>query len=77
MHTRQGRQVPHVVEKIVMLKGGVLKRGIDIFDLLFHLAPTGLLIPKIIRDLTKKRAEATAPAERLPKGRCVYYGRKG
>jgi len=35
--------MPHVVEKIIMLKNGQLHRPIDIFDLLFHLAPLLLL----------------------------------
>ena len=35
--------MPHVVEKIIMLKNGQLTRPIDIFDLLFHLAPLLLL----------------------------------
>ncbi|MDP2758606.1 MAG: RND transporter [Desulfurivibrionaceae bacterium] len=38
--------MPHVVEKIIMLKNGLLHRPIDIFDLLFHLAPLLLLILK-------------------------------
>lgn len=35
--------MPHVLEKIIMLKNGQLHRPIDIFDLLFHLAPLLLL----------------------------------
>ncbi|MFA6284698.1 MAG: RND transporter [Desulfurivibrionaceae bacterium] len=35
--------MPHVVEKLIMLKNGQLHRPIDIFDLLFHLAPLLLL----------------------------------
>lgn len=42
--------MPHVIEKIVMLKNGILKRPIDIFDLFFHLTPFVLLMLKIIRD---------------------------
>ncbi|MCX5864247.1 MAG: hypothetical protein NTW42_04150 [Deltaproteobacteria bacterium] len=38
--------MPHVVEKIIMLKNGQLHRPIDIFDLLFHLAPLLLLALK-------------------------------
>ncbi len=38
--------MPHVVEKIIMLKNGQLTRPIDIFDLLFHLAPLLLLVLK-------------------------------
>ena len=35
--------MPHWVEKILMLKNGQLHRPIDIFDLVFHLAPLLLL----------------------------------
>ena len=45
------RPMPHVVEKIIMLTNGTLKRPIDIFDLFFHLFPLILLILKIIKDL--------------------------
>jgi hypothetical protein len=38
--------MPHVVEKIIMLKNGQLHRPLDIFDLLFHLAPLLLLALK-------------------------------
>ena len=41
--------LPHVVEKILMLRDGLLKKPIDIFDLFFHLAPAVLLLLKIIR----------------------------
>jgi hypothetical protein len=45
--------MPHVLEKLLMLKDGTLKKPIDIFDLFFHLAPTVLLLLKIIRDFSK------------------------
>ena len=45
--------IPHVVEKILMLKDGKLSKPIDIFDLFFHLIPTVLLGLKVIRDVTK------------------------
>ena len=45
--------MPHVVEKILMLKEGKLSKPIDIFDLFFHLIPTALLVLKVIRDFTK------------------------
>ncbi|MBU2430169.1 MAG: RND transporter [Proteobacteria bacterium] len=44
------KPMPHVVEKILMLKNGTLHRPIDIFDLFFHLFPFILLILKIVRD---------------------------
>ncbi|HSR35856.1 MAG TPA: RND transporter [Desulfurivibrionaceae bacterium] len=42
--------MPHVVEKLIMLKNGTLKRPLDIFDLLFHLLPLVLLGLKLLRD---------------------------
>jgi hypothetical protein len=44
-------QMPHVVEKLIMLKNGVLTKPMDIFDLLYHLIPTILLAIKIVRDV--------------------------
>ena len=44
------RPMPHVVEKLIMLKNGNLVRPIDIFDLLFHLAPTVLLVMKVLKN---------------------------
>ena len=45
--------MPHVVEKLMMLKAGTLRRPIDIFDLVFHLAPTIILLLKFIKGLNK------------------------
>ena len=42
------RPMPHVVEKLIMLKDGTLVKPLDIFDLLYHLAPTMLLIFKLL-----------------------------
>ncbi len=42
--------MPHVIEKILMLKNGMLHKPIDIFDLFFHLIPLFLLVLKIIKD---------------------------
>ena len=44
------RPIPHVVEKLIFLKNGMLTKPIDIFDLFYHIAPTVLLIVKLIRD---------------------------
>lgn len=41
--------MPHVVEKILMLKNGTLHKPVDIFDLFFHLFPLILLILKARR----------------------------
>ncbi|WP_432664342.1 hypothetical protein R9X47_27920 [Wukongibacter baidiensis] len=43
------KPMPHVVEKIIMLKNGELKKGIDILDLFYHFVPTFLLIIKTYR----------------------------
>lgn len=40
---------PHLTEKLRMLAAGALKRPIDIFDLLFHLAPIVVLVLKLVR----------------------------
>jgi hypothetical protein len=47
------RPMPHVVEKLIMLKNGNLTRPIDIFDLFYHLIPTILVILKMRRSFTK------------------------
>ena len=45
--------MPHVVEKLIMLKNGTLRRPIDIFDLFFHLIPAVLLALKFFKSLQK------------------------
>ena len=45
--------MPHVMEKLIMLKNGTLKKPIDIFDLFYHTAPLMLLIVKLFRDYSK------------------------
>ena len=45
---------PHLTEKVRMLSQGTLTRPVDIFDLLYHLAPMVLLAVKVWR-LVKKR----------------------
>ncbi|MEN8142503.1 MAG: RND transporter [Thermodesulfobacteriota bacterium] len=46
---------PHLLEKFQMLLMGQLQRPIDIFDLLFHLAPVALLLIKLGRDTILKK----------------------
>jgi len=41
------RPMPHILEKLIMLKNGVLTRPMDIFDLFFHLFPGIILLLKI------------------------------
>ena len=45
--------MPHIIEKIIMLKNGQLHRPIDIFDLFFHTIPLIILIIKIIRSYAR------------------------
>lgn len=40
----------HVMEKLIMLKKGELRRPIDIFDLFYHLMPLMFLMIRIYRD---------------------------
>ena len=47
------RPMPHVLEKLIMLKNGALNRPVDIFDLLYHLLPTILLALKIYRTYSR------------------------
>jgi hypothetical protein len=47
------KPMPHVLEKLIMLKNGTLTKPIDIFDLFFHLVPTLILLLKIYRDFSK------------------------
>jgi hypothetical protein len=42
--------MPHVVEKLIMLKNGTLRRPLDIFDLCLHLLPLLFLGLKLLRD---------------------------
>ena len=45
--------MPHVIEKLIMLKNGTLTKPIDIFDLFYHLIPTIILLLKVYRDYSK------------------------
>ena len=45
--------MPHVLEKLIMLKNGELKRPLDIFDLFYHCIPLLVLVIKVIRDQTR------------------------
>jgi len=45
---------PHLVEKMRMLSEGTLTRPLDIFDVVWHLLPTALLVLKLYRKNTGK-----------------------
>ena len=47
------RPMPHVVEKLIMLKNGTLTRPLDIFDLFYHLLSTFLLALKVYRKISR------------------------
>ena len=47
------KPMPHVFEKLIMLKNGTLTKPIDIFDLFYHLIPTIILLLKIYRGTSK------------------------
>ena len=47
--------MPHLLEKLIMLKDGSLTRPVDIFDLFFHLFPILILILKVYRYLSKSK----------------------
>ncbi len=47
------RPMPHVVEKLIMLKNGTLHRPMDIFDLFYHLIPLTILSIKFFRDRSR------------------------
>ncbi len=44
------KPMPHVVEKLIMLKDGTLTKPIDILDLFYHFIPTILLALKFARN---------------------------
>jgi hypothetical protein len=48
------RPMPHVVEKLMLLKSGELQRPIDIFDLFYHLAPLLAMLLKLFMDITER-----------------------
>lgn len=49
--------MPHVWEKLMMLKAGTLSKAIDIFDLIYHLTPLMILIAKVLLQ-TRNKAES-------------------
>ena len=48
---------PHLVEKMRMLSQGTLTRPVDIFDLLYHLAPMAILALRLWRMAKARRAK--------------------
>ncbi|MGB0902318.1 RND transporter [Halocynthiibacter sp.] len=50
------RPMPHLVEKLMMLKAGALTQSVDMFDLAMHGVPVVLLIVKLVLSLRKPLA---------------------
>jgi hypothetical protein len=48
---------PHLVEKMRMLSQGTLTRPVDIFDLLYHLAPMAILALRLWRMAKARRTK--------------------
>ncbi|MEO1919167.1 MAG: RND transporter [Paracoccaceae bacterium] len=46
------RPEPHLYQKLNMLVSGELVNAVDVFDLLFHIAPAVVLLAKIYRHKT-------------------------
>jgi hypothetical protein len=42
--------MPHLIEKLILLKEGTLNKPIDIFDLVMHATPLLLLAAKVTND---------------------------
>jgi hypothetical protein len=49
------RPMPHVLEKLIMLKQGTLTRPVDIFDLGYHFMPMAILILKMVMQYRGRR----------------------
>jgi hypothetical protein len=47
------KPMPHILEKLIMLKEGTFRKPIDIFGFFFHLFPTILVVFKLMRDRFK------------------------
>ncbi len=50
------RPMPHLVEKLMMLRAGALTQPVDIFDLVMHGLPVVLLIVKLALCLRASRS---------------------
>lgn len=49
---------PHLVEKARMAMNGTLTRPLDVFDVVWHLLPTALLVWKVVLWRQDRRAAA-------------------
>jgi hypothetical protein len=50
---------PHLVEKVRMLTSGTLSTALDIFDLIFHIAPMLVLSAKSLRWVALRRTKTS------------------
>ena len=56
---------PHIVEKVIMLATGTLRRPIDVFDLFWHAWPLVLLGYLLVRDrASRKKKQDSMKTER-------------
>jgi hypothetical protein len=53
--------MPHVWEKLLMLKNGTFNRPIDIFDLFYHTFPLVILVLKAVGDWKRARSGGPGP----------------
>ena len=51
---------PHLVEKVRMLTSGTLTTPLDIFDLIFHVAPLLVLLAKTLRWAALRRTKTSS-----------------
>lgn len=49
---------PHIWQKLKMFWAGTLVKPLDVFDLVFHSSPIGLLIIKYVSERRAKQREA-------------------
>jgi len=67
------KPMPHVIEKILMLKNGTLHRPIDILDLFYHLLPLILLILKVVKNSGSTTSNSPQPLCIHPFPMIVFY----
>lgn len=56
------RPQPHLIEKLLMLFDGTLTRPVDVFDLVLHGGPLGLLLVRLGADVLGYKRNRTSGA---------------
>jgi hypothetical protein len=59
MAVAPGFPEPHLVEKVRMLTSGTLTKALDIFDLIFHVAPLLVLLATTLRWAALRRTKTS------------------